>query len=118
MLLVLWLIGGCGGGDVILMGSLGAWLGPSLTVVVFLGSAVAILVLSVGVMAVCLLRGGLRFVRYRVRSGMASHADGAFDRNEWQRQRQKFRILPYAVPVALTTWLVLTVGWLAASRPS
>jgi len=39
ILLVLWLIGGGGGGDVKLMGALGAWLGASLTVHVFLFTA-------------------------------------------------------------------------------
>ena len=43
ILFVLWLMGGAGGGDVKMMGALGAWLGGPLTVVIFLGSAVVAL---------------------------------------------------------------------------
>ena len=39
ILLVLWIVGGGGGGDVKLMGALGAWLGPQGTLAVFLISA-------------------------------------------------------------------------------
>ena len=45
VLLVLWLVGGGGGGDVKLMGAVGAWLGPVPTIMIFIGSvAFAILV--------------------------------------------------------------------------
>ena len=49
-LLVLWLIGGGGGGDVKLMGALGAWLGAPVTLIVFFGSAIVALVMMISLM--------------------------------------------------------------------
>ena len=40
-LFLLWLLGGGGGGDVKMMGALGAWLGGPVTILIFLGSAIA-----------------------------------------------------------------------------
>ena len=42
ILFVLWLIGGGGGGDVKLMGAVGAWLGPQLTMIAFVASGVIV----------------------------------------------------------------------------
>jgi hypothetical protein len=33
------------------------------------------------------------------------------------RKRRRYRILPYAVPVALGTWLVLVTAWHGSSLP-
>ena len=41
LLLLLWLCGNGGGGDVKLMGAVGAWLGAFATLIVFIGSALA-----------------------------------------------------------------------------
>lgn len=50
-LLLLWLIGGGGGGDVKLMGAVSVWLGYRETVLLLVGSALAVLVVHVCVMA-------------------------------------------------------------------
>ncbi len=122
LLLVLWLIGGGGGGDVKLMGALGAWLGSSLTVAVFLASTVV----AVGATAAILLAGmftrGYSYVHRRyVRPSTASqfnrkkrHATGEDAERE---ARMKRRLMPYAVPVALGTWAVLAVAWMAQKLP-
>ena len=44
ILLVLWLTGGGGAGDAKFMGALGAWLGATLTLIVFFGSGVLALI--------------------------------------------------------------------------
>lgn len=117
LLFILWVFGGGGGGDVKLMGALGAWLGAKLTVLVFLASAVVILLLTIGAMSYGLINGGMRYIRYRMRAGSLSHASGKVDEEARRRERQRFRILPYAVPVALSTWLVLAAAWLTARLP-
>jgi prepilin peptidase CpaA len=117
LLFLLWLLGGSGGGDVKLMGALGAWLGPRLTVLVFLASAVVIVLMTLGAMAYGLLARGMQTIRTQMRSGSLSHATGAVDQDARRAERQRFRILPYAVPVALSTWLVLAAAWLAARLP-
>jgi prepilin peptidase CpaA len=114
LLFILWIFGGGGGGDVKLMGALGAWLGVRLTLLVFLASAVLILLLTVGAMVFGVMTRGMNYVRHRMQAGRLSHAAGKTDDESWRERRQRFRILPYAVPVALSTWLVLAATWLAA----
>ena len=108
ILLVLWLIGGGGGGDVKLMGAVGAWLGPQLTLAVFVFSTLFAVFASMAVLAHTSINRGFGYVqrRYvtpsasgRKRAGSALVAD--------QAQRAQRRLMPYALPVALGTWLVL-----------
>ena len=113
-LLVLWLVGGSGGGDVKLMGALGAWLGPMLTLQVFLVSAVAIAALTVCDLLLAFVGHGLHKVqRHYLASphGLPKGGEGTVE------QRRRFRVLPYAIPVALSTWLVLGAAWITARLP-
>ena len=80
-LLVLWLIGGAGGGDVKLTGALGAWLGAPLTVLVLLISTPLALVMTLGWAA-------------WQKSRSEKRPEGGLLR----------RGVPYAVPVALSCW--------------
>lgn len=91
-LLVLWLIGGAGGGDVKLTGALGAWLGASTTLIVLLLSTPLAVVLTIVYSAV---------------SGRRSQA------GETKRPALKQRGIPYAVPVAVSCWSVLILKLLA-----
>ncbi len=120
ILLVLWLIGGSGGGDVKLMGALGAWLGVGLTLQVFLVStALAAMATGARLLAGTLSRG-FGFVQRRyLATGLAarSRSGSPRDREARRRQRQRRRMMPYAVPVALGTWLVLASAWHSATLP-
>ncbi len=110
-LLVLWLIGGGGGGDVKLMGALGAWLGAGLTLHVLIVST-ALAATATGAMLLSgMLTRGFGFVQRRyLASGSASGSTspGTQGREARRRQRQRRRLMPFAVPVALGTWLVLS----------
>ena len=88
MLLVLWLIGGGGGGDVKLMGAIGAWLGPMNTLLVF--------VLSVIFAIVCLF------------CVMVYGAIGSSKAGDKTSSVLK-KTIPYAVPCGLSTWSILLV---------
>ena len=122
LLLVLWLIGGGGGGDVKLMGALGAWLGSSLTVAVFLASTVVAVVATAAILLAGMFTRGYSHVHRRyLRPGYTSrfiktkHPAGS---EEARREAQtKRRVMPYAVPVALGTWAVLAVAWMAHQLP-
>jgi prepilin peptidase CpaA len=84
VLLVLWLSGAGGGGDVKMMGAVGAWLGAFTTLLVFIGS---------GLFAVICTLGMLAWNRRRT-----AVVNG----------ESLMRItIPYAVPVSMAIWTLL-----------
>lgn len=83
-LLVLFLIGGGGGGDVKLMGAVGAWIGVWPTLLVFVGSAVFVILIMIGVL---------------IKRGSSSKSAP----NESVMRKR----LPYAVPLALSLVSIL-----------
>jgi prepilin peptidase CpaA len=105
ILLVLWLIGGGGGGDVKLMGALGAWLGTAATLQVFLLSAVLVFLGAVGILGWNLSRRGLKRTNKRFKSPTSRR--GRSTMAETAEQVARRRLMPYGVPVALATWCVL-----------
>lgn len=122
ILLVLWLIGGGGGGDVKLMGALGAWLGSSLTVAVFLASTVLAIIATAAVLVAALFTRGFshvqrRYMRPGNRTEHSKKAHRAGSEAARQEAQMKRRVLPYAVPVALGTWAVLAAAWMAHKLP-
>ena len=88
IMLVLWLIGGGGGGDVKLMGAIGAWLGPMNTLIVFL--------LSVVFAMLCLAS----VVVYGVIKNSAAQEN---------TKSVLKKTIPYAVPCGLSVWSLLLV---------
>lgn len=120
VLLILWLIGGAGGGDVKLMSALGAWLGATLTWRVFLASTAIAALATAAMLMAGLLSRGFGFVKRRYfASGSAGRSKRRSPEDpEIRRQRnQQRRLMPYAVPVALGTWLVLAAAWQTSSLP-
>jgi len=95
ILLVLWLIGGGGGGDVKLMGAIGAWLGPKYTFGVFVLSVFFAIICTGVVIAIGALRN-------------------ANTKNKSTNLLKK--TIPYALPCALSTWSVLFVMFLLSQR--
>lgn len=103
LLLLPWLLGGGGMGDVKMLAALGAWLGPLGVLIAFgLGAVLA----AAGMMLVLtgsMLCDGLGTTRSRyVSAGATTTASPT--------PRKVRRVLPFAVPMALSTWLVL--GWM------
>ncbi len=98
ILFVLWLIGGGGGGDVKLMGALGAWVGFKPIVAVFFISVFFAVMGGILVSIGDVFKHGTRRLRIQ-----------PIDKRDpqWAEKRVKRRLMPYAVPVALSTWLVL-----------
>jgi prepilin peptidase CpaA len=111
-LLILWLIGGGGGGDVKLMGALGAWLGAGLTIHVLLVSTALTAVATGAVLWGGLLCGGFVYVQRRYLASGSTIRPSRSDpegREARRQQRQRRRLMPFAIPVALGTWLVLSL---------
>jgi prepilin peptidase CpaA len=109
ILLVLWLIGGGGAGDVKLMGAVGAWLGPKPTLIVFLVSTVFVMVLSVASLTWRMIADGMWKTKRRYLSSADETAKpkGLSADEAMLRHKVRRRLLPYGVPVALATWVVL-----------
>jgi prepilin peptidase CpaA len=103
LLLVPWLLGGAGMGDVKLLAALGAWLSPKWLLAAFilsmlLASLMALVTMLHSTASRGLWRAGKRFSS-RLRP--ATDNPGA---------KKPKRVVPFAVPVALGTWAVLV--WL------
>ncbi|MBC7819557.1 MAG: prepilin peptidase, partial [Planctomycetaceae bacterium] len=105
LLWVLWMIGGGGGGDVKLMGALSVWIGLKATCFVFALSTIFVILGSVGAMAVGVFSNGL-FRTKEAYLGPGAIADQPSP-EVTVAQRSKRRIMGYAPPVALATWLVV-----------
>lgn len=108
MMWVLWMIGGGGGGDVKLMGALSVWIGFKATCMVLVFSTIFVIAGTIGVMAFGVLTHGMyRTKEIYLASGQSPN--GLRPAAETAVQRQSRRIMGYAPPVALATWLV--VAW-------
>ena len=102
ILFVLWLVGGGGGGDVKLMGAVGAWLGWKTTLAVFVLSTLFAVFGSILLLSIAAIQLG--FSRARRRYGRPVKE---LDEAAREEQRRKRRLMPYALPVACSVWLVL-----------
>jgi hypothetical protein len=97
------------------MGAVGAWLGAVLTVKVFLLSALLIAILCFAVLIGAFLRYGFSYVKERYLA--SGRSNGPSRQRDLKKQRQRFRVMPYAVPVALSTWVVLALAWTTSTLP-
>ncbi|MEO1996433.1 MAG: A24 family peptidase [Planctomycetaceae bacterium] len=110
ILLVLWLVGGGGGGDVKLMGALSVWLGFYLTLLVLVTSTVLVLFGTMAVVIYSVTRRGVRKTQAKyVASSEAGKGKGKKHKPavETLRQRQQRRMMAYALPVAVATWAIM-----------
>ena len=110
---ILFAIGALGGGDVKLLAGVGAWMGPRIVLSVFLGAAVAGLVM---VLILACSQGRLKtlFRNSAVLTLSFAHAGevGMQTTVECGKScRSVDRPLPYAVPVLVATLAVLSVAW-------
>ena len=109
-LLVLWLVGGGGAGDVKLMGALGAWLGGRLTLYVLIASTFVVVIGTVLFLMIEWVLRAMSLVSRRraeeFEAGRPGRTGGAHEASI-QKWRERRRIMPYALPVGLATWLIM-----------
>ncbi len=107
-LFVLWLVGGGGGGDVKLMGALAVWLGFRLTLMVLVCSTLFVIIGTVGIMIFSVISRGVDRTRSKfLATGKQNTGKKKQPEKETTQQRTKRRIMAYAVPVTLATWVVV-----------
>ncbi|MBN2577854.1 MAG: prepilin peptidase [Pirellulales bacterium] len=104
LLFLPWLLGGSGMGDVKLLAALGAWLGPKWLLVTF---ALSMMIACVMAMVV-LLQGFARWGMGQAKTRFSQTPRGTAGKKEAAKPRR--RIVPFALPVALGTGIVLV--WL------
>jgi prepilin peptidase CpaA len=95
-LFVLWMVGGGGAGDTKMMGALSVWLGWRMTISVLVLSTFIVLI---GTMAATLFQKRNKKLS-RTREGQEPRVAGTTDKHNR-------RLMTYAFPVALATWIVL-----------
>jgi prepilin peptidase CpaA len=103
ILFVLWMIATAGGGDVKLMAALGTWLGWLTTLKVLFCSLIFVTMGTIGIVLIGLLSQGLRRTKNQY---LTKNEAGTGETTE---QRQKRRVMAFAIPVALATWCVLAL---------
>jgi Flp pilus assembly protein protease CpaA len=92
---ILWILGTCCGGDVKLFAAVGAWLGPTLSIMVLIGTIVLVLaIVVVRVVALTIIRGRMS----------AAQLNGQTKTGKARR-----RLVWYSLPLALSVALV--VAW-------
>ena len=105
---VLWIVAGGGGGDVKLMGALGAWLGFKLTFFLIIASLVMVVIDGILVTLYKILRNGTKnFKKQHLATGKTNVKGQPVFQQESENDRRKRRMLPFAIPVAMATWLVM-----------
>lgn len=107
IIFILWLLKGMGGGDVKFMGALGAWLGPLPTLYVFVLSTLFAIAGTIGMFFYDVSTHGYKRVKKRYLPALVTGAGQGASAEEAERIRQKRGLMPYAVPVAISTWVIL-----------
>lgn len=106
LLFILWVIGAGGGGDVKYTAALGTWLGPGPIFYVIVVAVCLVAVMSGAVMLWEVMRLGYSKSRKRYieQKKVRKEAQSETARQEAMVRR---RLMPWAVPAALATWIVL-----------
>ena len=108
MYFVLWMVAGGGGGDVKLMGALGAWLGFKLTFCLIIMSLVMVVIDGIAVTMYKALRMGFKnFKKQHLATGKTDAKGKPVFLQESPTDKRKRRMLPFAIPVAMAVWMVM-----------
>jgi prepilin peptidase CpaA len=110
-LFVLWLVGGGGGGDVKMMGALSVWLGFHLTLLVMIVSTAFVFLGTLGAVVCGVVSGVMLGSRRGTRAQVVAMDQAAAligpSAAGPTNAKCKRRVMAYALPVALATWLVV-----------
>jgi prepilin peptidase CpaA len=104
LLILPWILGGGGMGDVKLLAALGAWMGPIYILFIFAGAAMFASLMAIGIMIYTAITEGVGASkeRYLATAGGTANTSGV-------RKKMK-RVVPFAVPIAMSSWILL--AWL------
>ena len=103
---LLWFIGSGGGGDVKLIGALSVWLGFRMTLAVLVVSTVIVLLMTIGVVIWSVFARGGKATKQKY-VGTGKTAAGQKPQGETVEAKLDRRVMTFAGPVGLATWVVL-----------
>ena len=103
ILFLLWMVGGGGGGDVKLIGAMSVWLGYRMTLAVLLVSVILVVVLT----GVTVLYGVMRRGMRKTKDHYLATGKGKPTLKESIEKKQGRRVMAFAFPVCVATWIVL-----------
>jgi prepilin peptidase CpaA len=109
---LMWMIGAGGGGDAKLMGAVSVWLGFRQTLALMFLSTLLVVLLSLIYAAARKLRAGFARSAEQYREQEKAESERRRLRRKRTREekiadRQQRRIMAYAVPVALSVWILI-----------
>jgi prepilin peptidase CpaA len=106
LLILPWILGGGGMGDVKLLAALGTWLGPIFILPAFGLGAFCALIMAIVLMVANTFTAGISSTQRRFLNKGGAATAGTL-------HRKYKRVLPFAVPIAVGTWLLL--AWMLIS---
>ncbi|WP_254511049.1 prepilin peptidase [Anatilimnocola floriformis] len=106
LLLLPWLLGGGGMGDVKMLAALGSWLGPIGILVAFACGAGIAALMAMSLMFGSVVTSGISSTQ---RKFLTAGANGGTVNADAKAKKTK-RVLPFAIPVAIGTYL--TLAWM------
>lgn len=109
--LLLFMVAGGGGGDVKLMGALSVWLGLKLTVWLMVASTLFVIIDVAAISLYKMSRHGMRkWKKDYLATGKVDAKGKTVTVRETHAQKQKRRIVPFAIPVAMATWILMLLN--------
>lgn len=108
---LLFMVAGGGGGDVKLMGALGVWLGMMLTLKVMVLSTLFVIFDVAAITGYKMFKHGIRkWQKDYLATGKLNEKGKPVFKTETTEEKRKRRILPFAIPVAMATWLLMLLS--------
>ena len=114
ILFILWIIGSGGGGDVKLLGALSVWLGFKWSLYVFIASTVIVILITSLIVLGNMLTIGPKKMKKKLLATGKPLAAGEKPKRETVQDKQKRRIIAYALPIAIATWGLLISSYTLA----
>lgn len=109
--LLLFMVAGGGGGDVKLVGALSAWLGLKLTIWMMVASTLFVVIDVAVITLFKVLRNGTRkWKKEYLATGKVDAKGKSITITETEDQKRKRRIVPFAIPVAMATWMLMVLN--------
>jgi len=109
--LLLFMVAGGGGGDVKLVGALSVWLGLRLTIMMMIVTTFFVVV-DVAVITIyrVIRYGAAKWKKDYLATGRMDSHGKPITRPETLEEKRKRRMIPFAVPVAMATWLLMLLN--------